>query len=132
MSILLAAHSGVRWLVILVAVVVFVKFIWGWLGQKPYTALDRTLAKVFAGVVDLQVLLGIIYLLWSGFAGAGFPRYRLEHGVTMILVAVAAHFASRGKGSSDSVRFRNATLAILVTFLLIYAGIAVLPGGWSR
>lgn len=99
---------------------------------KPYAAIDRTLAKVFAGVVDLQVLLGIIYLLWSGFAGAGFPRYRLEHGVTMILVAVAAHFVGRGKGSSDSVRFRNSTLAILVTLLLVFAGVAVLPGGWSR
>lgn len=132
MSVLLAAHSGVRWLVILVALVVFVKFIWGWLGQKPYAAMDRTLAKVFAGVVDLQVLLGLIYLLWSGFAGAGFPRHRLEHGVTMILVAVAAHFVGRGKGLTDSVRFRNSTLAILVTLLLIYAGVAVLPGGWGR
>ena len=132
MSMLLAAHSGVRWLVILVALVVLVKFIWGWLGQRPYAAMDRTLAKVFAGVVDLQVLLGIIYLLWSGFAGAGFPRHRVEHGVTMILVAVAAHFAARGKGASDAARFRNATIAILVTLLLVYAGVAVLPGGWSR
>jgi hypothetical protein len=83
-------------------------------------------------VVDLQVLLGIIYLLWSGFAGAGFPLYRLEHGVTMILAAVAAHFVGRGKNPSDAVRFRNSTFAILVTLLLIYAGVAVLPGGWSR
>jgi hypothetical protein len=132
MSILLAAHSGVRWLVILIALVVLVKFIWGWIGKKPYEAIDRTLTKVFAGVVDLQVLLGIIYLLWNGFAGAGFPRYRIEHAVTMILAAVAAHFAGRGKGSSDSAIFRNATIAVLVTLLLIYAGVAVLPGGWSR
>ena len=132
MSILLESHSGVRWLVILVALIVLVKFILGWLGKKPYASIDRTLAKVFAGVVDLQVLLGLIYLLWSGFAGAGFPRYRLEHGITMILVAVAAHFVGRGKGASDSARFRNSTIAILVTLLLVYAGVAVLPGGWSR
>ena len=132
MSMLLIAHSEVRWLVILVALVVLVKFVWGWLGQKPYVALDRTMAKVFTGVVDLQVLLGIIYLLWDGFARTGFPLYRVEHGVTMILAAVAAHFVGRSKSSSDAARFRNSVLAILVTLLLIFAGVAVLPGGWSR
>ena len=132
MAILLGAHSGVRWIVILVALVVFVKFIWGWLGRKSYTPLDHTLAKVFTGVVDLQVLLGILYLLWNGFAGGGFPRYRLEHAVTMILVAVAAHFVGRGASSSDAVRFRNSTFAIIITLLLVVAGISVLPNGWSR
>jgi hypothetical protein len=131
MEILLEAHSGVRWLVILVAIVVFVKFLISWLGHKPYTKLDNTFAKVFTGVVDLQVLLGLIYLLWSGFAGAGFPRYRLEHSVTMILVAVAAHFVGRGK-SSDNARFRNSVIAIIIALLLVFAGVAVLPGGWSR
>jgi hypothetical protein len=131
MNMLLAAHSGVRWLVIVVAVVVLVKCLWGWLGKQPFASIDRTLTKAFAGVVDLQVLLGLIYLLWSGFAGAGFPRYRIEHAVTMILAAVVAHFAGR-KGASDSARFRNATIAVVVTLLLVFAGIAVLPGGLSR
>ena len=107
MSILLEAHSGVRWIVILIAVITLVKFILGWLGKKPYAPIDRTLGKVFAGVVDLQVLLGIIYMLWTGLAGVGFPMYRIEHGVTMILAAVAAHFAARVKGTTDSARFQK-------------------------
>lgn len=131
MNILFEAHSGLRWLVILVAVVALVKFLMGWLGKKPYTKFDNTLAKVFTGIVDLQVLLGLIYLIWNGVAGAGFPRYRLEHSVAMILVAVAAHFVGRGK-AGDTARFRTATLAIVITLVLVYAGVAVLPGGWSR
>ena len=131
MGILLEAHSGVRWLVVLIAVVALVKFLMGWLGNKSYTKFDNILAKAFTGIVDLQVLLGLIYLIWNGVAGGGFPRYRLEHSVTMILVAVAAHFVGRSK-ASDTVRFRNATLAIVITLLLVYAGVAVLPGGWSR
>ena len=103
MNILIMAHSGLRWLVLLVAVVAIVKFLMGWLRRSPYIGMDRGLMAGFTGLMDLQVALGIIFLLWNGFTGTGFPRFRLEHGLVMIVAAVVAHLSARWKNADDSL-----------------------------
>jgi hypothetical protein len=132
MNFLLMAHSGLRWLILLVAVVAIVKFLIGWLTRGQYKGMDQGLMAGFSGLMDLQTALGIILLLWSGFAGAGFPRYRIEHGVIMIVAAVVAHLSARWKEAEDAVRFRNGLLVILASLILVLIGILVLPGGLSR
>jgi hypothetical protein len=132
MNILLMAHSGLRWLVLLVAVIAIVKFLVGWLARSQYKGMDRGLMAGFTGLMDLQGTLGLILLLWGGFAGLGFPRYRLEHGLIMIVAAVVAHLSTRWKGAEDSIRFRNNLFLILASLVLVLIGISVLPGGLSR
>lgn len=132
MNILLMAHSGLRWLILLVAVIAIVKFLVGWLRRSEFKSMDRGLMAGFSGLMDLQATLGIILLLWGGFAGMGFPRYRIEHGFIMILAAVAAHLSVRWKNAEDPIRFRNDLFLILASLLLVLLGIAVLPGGLSR
>ena len=78
--------------------------------------------------MDLQVLIGLVYLIWSGLAVYGFPRYRLEHAFIMILAAVVAHLPARWKSLGDTKRFRNSFLALVVVGVLIYLGVALLPG----
>jgi hypothetical protein len=80
----------------------------------------------------LQVTLGSILLIWSGLAGAGFPVYRIEHAVTMIIAAVVAHLQARWKNADDKTRFRNSLFIILDTLIIIFIGLSFLPGGWSR
>ena len=87
MDILLAIHSFVRWIIILVAVIVIIKFAVGWAGNSLFKAMDRGLASAFSGLMDLQVTLGLIYLIWNGIVVTGFPTYRILHGVTMIIAA---------------------------------------------
>jgi hypothetical protein len=132
MNILLMAHSGLRWLVLLVAVIAIVKFLIGWLARGQFKAMDRGLMAGFTGLMDLQATLGIILLLWGGLAGLGFPRYRLEHGLIMILAAVVAHLSTRWKSAEDSVRFRNYLFLIVGSLILVLVGISMLPGGLSR
>jgi len=132
MNILLMAHSGVRWLILLVAVVAIVKFLLGWLRGGPFKGMDRGLMSGFSGLMDLQVTLGIILMLWSGFAGVGFPRYRLEHALTMIIAAVVAHMSARWKNADDRTRFRNNLFLIVGSLILVLIGISILPGGLSR
>ena len=132
MNILLMAHSGLRWLVLLVALVAIVKFLLGWLTRGSFKGMDRGLMAGYSGLLDLQSALGIIFLLWNGFTGAGFPRYRLEHGLIMIVAAVVAHLSSRWKNAEDAVRFRNDLFLIVASLVLVLIGIAVLPGGLSR
>jgi hypothetical protein len=127
MQILLMIHSIVRWLIVLVAIVAAVKFALGWLRGGTYGSTDRALASGFTGLIDLQVTLGLILLIWGGLAGIGFPAYRIEHAVTMIIAAVVAHLHVRWKDSEDKLRFRNSLFIILDVLIIIYIGVARLP-----
>jgi hypothetical protein len=132
MNILLMAHSGVRWLVLLVAAIAIAKFLIGWLGRGPFKGVDRGLMSGFSGLMDLQVTLGVIFLLWNGFSGVGFPSYRIAHAVIMIIAAVLAHLSARWKNADDATRFRNNLFVIAGSLILVLIGISVLPGGLSR
>lgn len=134
MSIFLVIHSHFRWIVLLVAVIAVVKFAIGWLRGGAFKGMDRGLAAAFSGTMDLQATMGLIVLLWLGFTdgGGGFPRERLEHGFTMIIAAVLGHLPARWKNAADNIRFRNTLFCIVGALLLIYFGVASLPGGWTR
>ena len=132
MNILFMAHSGLRWLILLVAAVAMVKFALGWLQGGEFKGMDRGLASGFSGLMDLQALLGIIFLLWNGVSGTGFPLFRIEHGVAMILAAVVGHLPARWKNANSKTRFRNSLFAIIGSILLVIAGLTILPGGLSR
>jgi uncharacterized membrane protein YphA (DoxX/SURF4 family) len=132
MDILLMTHSGLRWLVLLMAAVAVVKFALGWLQDGEFKGMDRGLASAFSGLMDLQALLGIIFLLWSGFSGTGFPLYRIEHGMIMILAAVVAHLPARWKNADSKKRFRNTLFTIVGSILLVIVGLTMLPGGLRR
>ncbi len=132
MDILLVVHSYLRWLILLVAVIAAVKFAIGWLRGGAFKGMDRGLASGFSGLLDLQVTLGLILMVWMGLAGAGFPMFRVEHAITMIVAAVVAHLPARWKNAADKVRFRNTLFCVLGALLLIYVGVMSLPGGWSR
>jgi uncharacterized membrane protein YphA (DoxX/SURF4 family) len=125
-------HSIIRWVIVLVALVAIVMFLVGWLRRREYQGMDRGLMSGFSGLMDLQATIGIILLLWGGFTGIGFPTYRIEHGLTMILAAVTAHLSARWKNAADPIRFRNNLFLIIASLVLVLIGISVLPGGLSR
>jgi hypothetical protein len=80
--------------------------------------------------MDLQVTLGLLYFLITGFGGAGFPAFRLEHMLTMLVAAALAHAPSIFKRSGN--KYALALAAVTGALLLVYVGVARLPGGWSR
>jgi hypothetical protein len=132
MNILLMAHSGLRWLVLLIALIAIVKFLIGWLQHGPYKGMDRGLMAAFSGLLDLQSLLGVILLVWSGLAGVGFPFFRIAHGLIMVAAVVVAHMSRRWKDADDATRFRNHLFLIVGSLILVLIGISILPGGLSR
>ena len=129
MDILLAIHSFVRWIIILVAVIVIIKFAIGWASNSLFKAMDRGLASAFSGLMDLQVTLGLIYLIWNGMVVTGFPTYRILHGVTMIIAAAVAHLPSRFKTLNDKLRFQYSFIAVVGSLILVAIGISFLPNG---
>ena len=63
-TILLYAHSGIRWLIILAALLALGVFGYGWLSKKTFPKLGRILPAAYSGLLDAQVLLGLIFMIW--------------------------------------------------------------------
>jgi hypothetical protein len=130
MAFLLEIHSFLRWIIVIVGLVAIFKFLIGWGRRGTFDKMDRGLTAGFSGLIDLQVTLGLLYFLITGFGGVGFPAYRIEHGVTMLVAAVVAHSPSMFKKATN--RYAVSFFATLGTMVLIGIGVALLPGGWSR
>jgi hypothetical protein len=129
MQILLMIHSFVRWLIVLVAVVAAVKFALGWLRGGAFASMDRGLASGFSGLMDLQVAIGLLYFIWSGVAGEGFPAFRIEHAIIMIIAAGVAHLHVLWKDADAKLRFRNSLFIVLDVLIIIFVGVVILPAG---
>jgi multisubunit Na+/H+ antiporter MnhB subunit len=130
LSFLLKLHSGLRWLVVAVTIIALVWFLLVWLAKRRNEKADRALMGAFSGLIDLQVLVGIIYIIWSGSTGVGYPSYRIKHGVAMIIAAVVSHLSMRWRTAEPKVRARNNVILIVVVLALIFIGISFLPQGW--
>lgn len=129
MEILYTIHSHMRWLVAAMVVIALVKLAITWSRGGNFGGGDRGILSAAVGLIDLQMLLGIILLFGLD---QGFPRYRIEHGATMILAVIAAHITAKWKRAEGPVRARNSFIALLIAALLIFVGVMRLPGGWTR
>jgi hypothetical protein len=118
-------HSSLRWIVLLVAVIVFAAFLWGWLRKKKFNRLENSLSLLLMIVMDVQLLIGLaLYFFLSPITQSAlqFGRYQLEdanvrfyaleHPLTMILAIAFAHIGRIAikKAEVDSVKFRRGTL----------------------
>ena len=83
---LVHAHSGFRYLVLLSGIALIGFALYGLITKKPYAPATRVLSAVFTGTLDTTVLLGFFLL----FQGRFYPQLG-GHIVTMILAAVLAH-----------------------------------------
>ena len=130
MNILLEIHSSLRWIIVVVGLAAIIKFLIGLARKGEFDKIDRGLSSGFSGLLDLQVTLGLLYFLITGFGGVGFPPYRIEHMVTMLIAAVVGHAPSIFKKAPN--KYAVALGAVIGAMILVYIGVARLPGGWSR
>lgn len=86
---LLSAHSGFRYLVLLLGVVVIAYAAFGMVTKRPYDPRMRILATAFTGTLDLTVLLGLAHLFTSTF----YPQLA-GHISMMVLALVVTHIVS--------------------------------------
>ena len=128
MGFVLTLHSIVRWLVVLVAVIAVVRYALVMVGKAQSSGMDRGLMAGYTGLLDLNVLLGLILII-----GLGFTPQRIEHAVTNIVAVVAAHFfAQRAKKMEDAtLKARANLLGVVISLLIIVVGVALI-GGWAR
>ena len=131
MTIVLTIHSLIRWIIMLVALALIVRLSIGLVKKQPFDKIAAGLTSAFAGLMDTQMLLGGLFFLVSGFGGMGFPTYRWEHAIVMLLAIVTAHLPRVWKKAEDGVRTRHTLLAVVISLLLVFLGIMPI-GGWAR
>ena len=132
LTILLYAHSGIRWLILLTALLALVIFGYGWLGKKSFPKLARIFPLAYSSLLDAQVFLGFVFMVWTGLKGSGFPLFRFEHMTIMIFAEILAHLPVHWQKTKKENLYRNVFFTILGSLVLIYVGVAMLPGGWNR
>ncbi len=129
MDFILTIHGLMRWLVAIAGLIAIIKFAYGWLSKADYTALDKRIMSVFTILLDINVLLGLILLIFG--PGSGSSANRMEHAATMILAAVVAHLSMIWRKSpSSAVKFRNNLIVVVIASLFIVMGVIRLRGGW--
>ncbi len=132
MNILLTLHSLIRWAIVIVTLVALIRFAWVWLRSLAMTRNDSLLMTIFVRLLEVQMLVGLILLIWTGIAGAGFPSYRLAHTGVMIVAVIVGHLPRRWQNATSSIRARNNVIDILAVLVLVFIGVSLLPGGWAR
>lgn len=119
MNALFHAHSGLRYLVLLAAIVAIAMLAYALATGRSVRAAQRT-ASIFTGLLDLQIVLGIA-LVFMGL----FPDAVIGHLAMMLLAAVVVHATSIiGRRSTDERRELVIRLGgIVVSLVLIVGGI---------
>ena len=119
MRMLFFAHSGLRYLVLLVAAVTLLYLVYAVVTGKGSGRVSRILGSSFAGVLDLQVLLGVFMVAF----GVYYPAL-LGHIFMMIGAAVVAHVAmAMAKTSPPDRTDKVRLLGVVVAILLVVGGV---------
>lgn len=121
--VLFHAHSGLRYLVLAAAVVALVLLLIRRDRPEGLGRDSRIALGVYVGLLDLQILLGIILVA----TGVYYPRL-IGHIAMMVLAAVAAHgfsVASR-RAAQPRRQWTFALAAVAVSLLLIVLGIGAI------
>lgn len=120
---LLHAHSGLRYLVLLAGVATIGYALYGMARRRPYDTRMRVLAALFTGTLDLTILVGVAVL----FSGRFYPQLG-GHIVVMILAAVIAHIVSAvtKRRPPEERTYPPHVVGTLVVLVLVVVGILTL------
>ena len=127
-TILVSIHGLLRWLILLVAVIGLGRTLLATWQRSTWSPMDRGLSAGYAGLIDLQVLIGVILLLWDLLVqprSLGLALFL--HPILMLLAAGAAHMNRRYRNAAnDADKFRGQLSVYAISLVLILVGIYVI------
>lgn len=120
---LLHAHSGFRYLVLLTGALVLAYALFGAVTRRPHDKTMRILGAAFAGSLDLTVLLGIGLL----FTGRFYPAVGIHAGF-MVFAAIVGHIvpAVMKRREQERRSYGPYVVATAVAMALVVTGITML------
>lgn len=124
---LLEAHSGWRWIVLILIVMTAVKALIGWLANHKWGKLDTRLLLSTRIALYIQVVLGLLlYIMlqqWTNMRLTG------EHVVIALLAVGAVEFgAARAKKSTGSKMYMFAFIGTALALVLVYVALLAVGG----
>jgi hypothetical protein len=137
-NIVLTAHSWMRWVVVLLAVVAIARALAGARAKRPWSAADDRAGRLFVIALDVQLLLGLtLYFALSPITRAALQdfgeamrvsamRYwAVEHVLGMVVGLAFAHAGqARVRKTADLVaKHRVAAVFFILAFVAIAASI---------
>lgn len=120
MQMLFYAHSGLRYLVLLLGLAALAYFAYALITKKGNEKTGRILGSAFVGTLDLQIVLGLLMVILGLF----YPAL-IGHMFMMIGAAVVAHVAMvMARSSATPERaFAIRLLGVVFALVLIVGGI---------
>lgn len=134
----LHAHSWLRWVLLLLAVVSVGLSKVGWFGKKPYTDNHRRLGLFLTITADIQLLLGLVmYFFTSAITKTAFQDfgaamktpelrfYAVEHILVMIIAIALLHIGKSKvkKAESDLKKHKTTVWFFGIALLLMLSRI---------
>ena len=134
-NLLLQSHSGLRWLILVIAVIAVLKSLVGLFAGTNYSRFDKIVAVAYVGMMHLQLLIGLVlYFFYSPFVTYNMkdPVHRfwsVEHLVLMLFAVILAQIGrSISKKTRDAhVKFRFQSIFFGMSLILMLLGIP-----WDR
>ena len=129
-EILKSAHSGWRYLVIILLLVAFINALMGFLGKKPYTEGNRKL-NVFALIsAHIQLVLGLVLYFIEGVykydSSNAIARYwKMEHLSMMIIAIILITVGNARSKKMDTAAKKHRTIFIFFGFALLIITAAI-------
>jgi hypothetical protein len=120
---LLQAHSGWRWIVLILIIITAVKMLFGWLTKQNWTRLDSNLLLYSRIAAYIQVVLGVVlYILLQRWTNM---RFTGEHVIVALLAVGGIDFgAGRAKKASSAINmFKFAFIGFAIALVLILVAI---------
>lgn len=114
-------HSGLRYLVLLVAIAAVVYLLVGTFRGGPFDKLAKILTGAYVGLLDLQVLIGIVLFLLTPSS----PQV-LGHVVLMLAAVTVGHVANIMNKRRDEPSWGVALVGVALSLILIVGGIMAL------
>jgi hypothetical protein len=134
-QILKSAHSGWRYIVLVLLIVALIQALSGWLGKKPYTEGNRKINLFTLISAHIQLLMGLILYFMNGWykidSSVALGRYwKMEHIGMMVLavILITVGNARSKKGTDAAVKHRSVSLYFGLALILIIASIFAMVG----
>jgi vacuolar-type H+-ATPase subunit I/STV1 len=124
MKFLFHAHSGLRYLVLLAGLVALAYFLSGLVAKRPVGKGVRVLGAIFNGLLDLQVLLGIIMVAMGRY----YPQL-IGHIVMMLLASGVSHGLLVANRKRSNPGYVLPLIAVAAALALIAGGIMAIGRG---
>ncbi|MFN2114345.1 MAG: hypothetical protein ACK2T6_01445 [Anaerolineae bacterium] len=138
-SLLLYAHSFVRWVVLVFGLLAVAYGLRGSFGSRPWAPADARYGRWFATSMDVQALLGLVLYFTADWFRHAFDMsepvptrfFATEHVIVMLVALVVVHLGVvvMRRTASDVCKFRRSTILFGLALLAI---LAATPWPWTE